>query len=54
MVSVSGDGTYSTTNSAFVASTTGPWRWMSSYSGDSNNNGVTSACGVERFTIANV
>jgi hypothetical protein len=52
-VSVNGSGTYNTTNTTFVASTVGTWRWASSYTGDSNNNGVTSACGVERFTIAN-
>jgi hypothetical protein len=52
-VNVSGSGTYSTTNTTFVASTAGTWRWASSYTGDSNNNGATSACGVERFTIVN-
>jgi hypothetical protein len=52
-VSVSGSGTYDTTNTSFVASTEGTWRWTSTYTGDSNNNGVTSACGVERFTIVN-
>jgi hypothetical protein len=52
-VSVSGNATYSTTNTTFVASDEGTWRWQSSYSGDTDNNGSTSACGVERFTIAN-
>jgi hypothetical protein len=52
-VTVSGNGTYNTTNTTFVASTEGTWRWQSSYSGDGNNNSATSACGVERFTIAN-
>jgi len=52
-VTVSGSGTYSTTNSAFIASTEGTWRWQSSYSGDTNNLSATSSCGTERFSIAN-
>jgi len=52
-VTVNGNGTYKTTNSTFIASATGEWRWQVIYSGDSNNNGVTSACGVENFTITN-
>jgi len=52
-VPVSGSGTYSTTNTQFVASAEGTWRWQVIYSGDSNNAGATSACGVEHFTIAN-
>jgi hypothetical protein len=49
----SGNGTYSTTNTTFVASDEGTWRWQSTYSGDNNNLSASSACGVERFTIAN-
>jgi hypothetical protein len=52
-VPVSGNGTYSTTNTTFIASAEGTWRWRVSYSGDANNDPATSACGVERFTIAN-
>lgn len=52
-VSVSGSGTYSTTNTTFVASAAGTWRWASSYTGDANNNGATSSCGTEQFTIVN-
>jgi hypothetical protein len=52
-VNVSGNGTYSTTNASFIASTEGTWRWASSYSGDTNNLPATSSCGTERFTIAN-
>jgi hypothetical protein len=52
-VSVSGNGTYSTTNTTFIASAEGTWRWQVTYSGDANNTGTSSACGVERFTIAN-
>jgi hypothetical protein len=55
-VTVNGNGTYNTTNTganAFVASTEGTWRWQVTYSGDTNNVGTTSACGVENFTITN-
>jgi hypothetical protein len=52
-VNVSGNGDYSTTNTAFRASTEGTWRWESTYGGDNNNLAVTSSCGTERFTIAN-
>jgi hypothetical protein len=50
---VNGNGTYSTTNTTFLATTLGTWRWQVSYSGDSNNTATLSACGVESFTIAN-
>jgi hypothetical protein len=52
-VSVSGNGTYSTTNTTFLASDEGTWRWQVSYSGDGNNEAAESACGVEHFTIDN-
>jgi hypothetical protein len=52
-VTVNGDGTYSTTNTTFIASALGTWRWRVGYSGDTNNAATTSACGVESFTIAN-
>ena len=52
-VTVSGNGTYATSNSTFVASTEGTWRWRVTYTGDTNNLPVTSTCGTERFTIAN-
>jgi len=52
-VNVSGNGTYNTTNTTFLASTVGTWRWLVTYSGDANNNSATSACGVENFTITN-
>src|SRR5262249_34172787 len=51
-----GNSHYQTTNTganAFVASTEGTWRWQVTYSGDANNVGTTSACGVENFTITN-
>jgi hypothetical protein len=50
-VSVNGNGTYSTTNTSFIASAEGTWRWLVTYSGDANNQGSTSACGFEQFTI---
>jgi hypothetical protein len=52
-VNVTGNGTYSTTNTTCLASTEGTWRWLVSYRGDANNAGATSACGVENFTITN-
>lgn len=52
-VTVSGNGSYSTSNTTFLATTEGTWRWQSSYSGDANNLGAASACGTEQFTIAN-
>jgi hypothetical protein len=52
-VDVSGNGTYSTTNTTFLAKDEGTWRWLVTYSGDANNQGATSACGVEHFTITN-
>jgi hypothetical protein len=52
-VNVNGNGTYNTTNTTFLATTEGTWRWLITYSGDANNEGTTSACGVEQFTIAN-
>jgi hypothetical protein len=52
-VNVSGSGTYNTHNITVLATTEGTWRWQSSYSGDANNDPAGSACGVERFTIAN-
>lgn len=53
VVTVTGNGTYSTTNTTFVASALGTWRWLVVYSGDANNDPTTSACGVESFTITN-
>ena len=52
-VSVSGNGTYNTTNSTLHATAEGTWRWMDTYTGDTNNKSATSACGTERFTISN-
>jgi hypothetical protein len=52
-VNVNGNGTYTTHNVTVHATDEGTWRWQSSYSGDANNKPAGSACGVERFTIAN-
>lgn len=52
-VNVSGNSTYNTSNSTVFATAEGTWRWLVSYSGDANNEGTTSACGVENFTITN-
>jgi len=37
----------------FIAKAEGTWRWQVDYSGDNNNKGTSSACGVESFTIKN-
>jgi hypothetical protein len=52
-VDVTGNGTYSTTNTTFIAKIVGTWRWQVTYSGDANNDGSSSQCGVEHFTIDN-
>jgi hypothetical protein len=52
-VPVTDNATYSTTNTVYHSTTVGTWRWASSYTGDVNNEGASSACGVEQFTIAN-
>jgi hypothetical protein len=52
-VDVNGNGTYSTTNTSFVATTEGTWRWASSYIGDANNEPTSSSCGTEQFAIIN-
>lgn len=49
-VSVSGNGTYNT-SSGFTSNAVGTWHWKASYSGDSNNNSVTSVCADEPVTI---
>lgn len=51
-VALAGDAA-ATTNTTFVASAQGVWRWKVTYVGDGNNNGVTLGCGVEQFTIDN-
>jgi hypothetical protein len=52
-VNVNGNDTYNTTNTDFLASAAGTWRWVVEYSGDANNAGFTIACGTEQFTIDN-
>jgi hypothetical protein len=44
--------TYSTSNSTAVT-TEGTYRWLVTYTGDGDNGGATSACGVEIFTVDN-
>ena len=50
-VTVTGDGSYSTTN-ATPANRSGSWSWTASYSGDANNHGASSGCGQETVTVA--
>jgi ELWxxDGT repeat protein len=48
---VSGDGTYSTAN-GYLPTATGTYQWVSSYGGDSNNNGISSTKGSEPETVS--
>jgi hypothetical protein len=43
------NGIGETTNSSFIATKTGKWRWLVTYSG--NAGSLKSGCGVENFTI---
>lgn len=52
-VTVSGNGTYATTNTLVHATTAGTWRWATIYSGDASNQRTASGCGEENFTIDN-
>ncbi len=49
-VAVNGDGTYHTTV-GFASNTGGIWHWLATYSGDSNNNSVSSGPTDEPVTI---
>ena len=49
-VTVSGNGSYSTTNTS-AANKAGTWNWTASYSGDSSNNGASSGCGKEPVSV---
>ncbi len=49
-VTVSGDGSYSTTNST-AANLVGTWSWTAMYSGDSANAGVSTTCGSETVSV---
>jgi hypothetical protein len=51
IVPVSGNGTYSTTNTT-AANAAGPWNWTATYTGDANNNGTSSNCGAETVQVA--
>ena len=52
-VTVTGNGTYTTTNTTVLAQTEGQWNWKVVYGGDANNDGFTLACGTEHFIIEN-
>ncbi len=51
-VSVSGDGTYDTTDGPSPTAA-GTWNWVAVYSGDTNNSGTDSVCGTEPVTVSN-
>lgn len=40
------------TSGSFTADTAGTWQWVATYSGDANNNSVSTACGDEPVIIA--
>ena len=48
--SVAGDGDYSTPSS-FTPTQAGTYRWIASYSGDTNNNAVSTLCGDAGETV---
>jgi hypothetical protein len=50
-VTVTGNGSYSTP-SGYVPTSTGTYEWAAAYSGDSNNNGVTSPEGNEPEVVS--
>ena len=50
-VTVNGDGTYSTPSDAYLPTATGTYEWVAVYSGDANNNTVTSPFGSEPWTV---
>jgi len=47
------NGVALTTNTTFIASTPGTWKWIVIYSGDSTHPASTATCGFEKFTITN-
>lgn len=47
------NGLGSTTNTSFVATTPGTWRWLVTYSGSKGHPAAKSGCGAESFTIKN-
>ena len=52
-VAVNGAGTYETSNTTVFITADGTYSWKVTYDpeGDANNNGATSACGVEQYVI---
>jgi hypothetical protein len=49
-VTVNGDGTYTTPN-GFVPTVVGTYHWVAAYSGDGNNNSISSNAGDEPETV---
>jgi hypothetical protein len=52
-VIVGSDGTAETSNTSFIASTPGVWRWIVIYSGDDTHPSAKDKCGSEKFSITN-
>ncbi len=57
-IPVSGNGPFTTTNTAPVPSTpstlAGTWSWTVSYTGDGNNGSASSTCGTETVSVTNI
>jgi hypothetical protein len=47
------DGVAETSNSKYIATQPGRWRWVITYSGDSSHKRATSPCGSEFFVLKN-
>ena len=52
-VTTADNGVALTTNTTFIASTKGTWKWIVIYSGDTTHPASTAPCGFEKFTITN-
>jgi uncharacterized repeat protein (TIGR01451 family) len=47
------NGVANTSNTTFIATAPGKWRWLVTYSGDATHRPAISPCGTEFFTINN-
>ena len=52
-VTLSGNGTASTSNTAFSVTTANAstYKWLVVYGGDDSHDGTTGTCGTEAFTL---
>jgi hypothetical protein len=47
------NGVANTTNTSFMATEPGKWRWLVTYTGDATHKKATSPCGTENFVLTN-